>query len=205
MNKSLLITFLLAASISCQTKKTIKGCFQWNSFTNSCSLCYRRQFATLGGCGPLLPSTDPCLIHREPAGSKTTICGLCRQGYALTSTGACKVSEIFNCINAQVAGSATKCLACGGNEYPATQSTTCAPNTSTAVSGCLWGGPNNTCYKCSPGYVLTRDSLNCSQYSSSSTLIGCQQLNADGSTCFVCDAFNGYSMQKDGTCLFTAQ
>ena len=202
MYKNLLIALILSASINCQTKKVIKGCFQWNSFTNTCALCFRRQFTTFGGCGALLPSTDTCLIHREPAGSKTTICGLCRPGYALTATGSCQQINIFNCINAQIVGKTAKCLACGGGESPTNDGTACAPDSNNHVPACLWDSPNTHCYKCIPGYVLARNSQGC--YAVTSGTIGCQQLNSDGS-CFVCDAFNGYSMQKDGTCKFIAQ
>ena len=206
MNKSLLISLLLAASINCQVTTTIKGCFQWNSFTNSCALCFRRQLTTTGICGPLLSSTDPCWIHREPYGSSKTICGFCAPGYALNSaTGACDRVNIFNCLNAQYDGKTAKCLVCGGGQYPTEDGTACAPakSSSTKVGACDWGTTGAKCYKCDPGYVISRDNTGC--YGTTTTTIGCQQLNADDQTCFVCDAFNGYSMQKDGTCKFIAQ
>ena len=206
MYKSILLAFLLAVSSHCQSQNIVKGCFQWNSFTNSCALCYRRKYAAIGGCGSLLPSNDTCLIHKEPAGSNATICALCASGYALnTTSGGCKQASIFDCLNTQYDGKTVKCLVCAGGQYPTSDGSLCAPpeSSSRVIRNCQWGGPNNTCYKCAPGYVLTRNSQGChGQFSSTR---GCLQLNSNGSTCFVCDAFNGYSMQKDGTCKFVPQ
>ena len=155
-SKSLLIAFLIATSINCQTK----GCFQWNSFTNSCSLCFRRKRTIQGNCGALLPDNDPCLIHTESAGSKTTICALCAPDYALElSTGACKPVKIFNCVKAQIVGGAAKCLACKGGEFPTNDGKLCVPN---AIDDCVWAvqirpatnAIRDTCLPMNPRAVL---------------------------------------------------
>ena len=205
MVKRILLIVILAASISCQTPSTtIKGCFQWNTFTNSCSLCYQRAIQG-SKCGPLLPSNSLCLIHKEQVGSPVN-CDLCRPGYSLTEDGQCKVINIFGCVRGVIRAGKSLCLACGGGLFPAKDQSGCAPIPSTNISyvaNCVWGASNGTCYKCAPGFVVGSNATFCT--SETTTTKGCYQLNRDNQTCFVCDAFDGYSMQKDGSCKFINQ
>ena len=206
MNKVIFITAIIIASANALTPKpkttTTRGCFQWNQFVKSCSVCYRRSFNG-DRCGPLLPSTDPCLIPEEQI-DRAPLCRLCKPGYGLTKEQACAPLNIFGCVRGLITEQGQKCLACAGGQYPNDEGTECiVASPSNSISDCLWGGANGTCYKCFPGYVLSFNGKFC--FSQSSSQKGCYQLARGGSDCYVCNAWNGYSMQKDGTCQFINQ
>ena len=199
MRTTTLLIALLATSAACQ-QALVKGCVLWNNQTDTCDICYRRQVAT-HGCGPLLPPTDNCLLHRGMLGQKTR-CVQCKPGLANTDQYQCIPSNIFNCADAFQVGTKIKCLACGNGQYPNPDLTQCAPVTTGAIPNCLQGlylESSYQCSRCDPGYV-TRHSLKSCVLATPETT-GCSLLAKDG-TCMNCDVFAGYSMQKNGKCKF---
>ena len=119
MFKNLVIIALLAASISCQ-QRTIKGCFSFNKDTNTCTACYRRMITSSGGCGPLLPETDPCSLYGGGAGQAKN-CMICKQGYGLSPrvNNPCIPQAIFGCRYTLNFGyNGIKCEFCGAGLYP---------------------------------------------------------------------------------------
>ena len=204
--RNLVILGLLAASISCQ-QRTIKGCIFWNKYQNSCSQCYRRKKTASGGCGPLLPVNDTCLIHDERPGHPTD-CALCRKGYGLSNNAQqqCVPLPIFGCIGGLNFGAdGIECYVCGVGLYPTQDRSQCAP-IANPIPNCLWGGLDRKkasaiCTRCVPGYVLNY-SRQCVAQTASNT--GCVYQDSDD-ICRECDVYGGYSMQKNGKCKFVSQ
>ena len=200
MLKNLFILAILAASINCQ-QRTVKGCLRWTKETKSCTACYRRQVST-GGCGPLLPVTDTCLVHTESIGQQLK-CELCRKGYGLTKQGGCAPLNIFNCVSGLFVTPTKKgCLYCGNGEYPSQDGSVCAPST-TPTPNCLWGTAGHLkpfCARCVPNYVANEKNQ-CERQVPSTQ--GC--LRIFSGECYACDVFAGYSMQKNGSCKFVQQ
>ena len=205
MQKGILLLLVITASATCQ-QRSIKGCFKWFTYTKKCESCYRRYLTPSGVCGPLLPITDPCLVHTGMAGESGK-CNLCRPGYALTNGGECTPHGIFNCVLA-VPGfnNEYSCLACGSGQYPDRTTGQCVPFSSGYVKNCLWGYSFRGligCRKCAAGYVLSTNSAFCSPVGTN--LVGCLLENPDQQTCNVCDAYAGYSMQRNEKCKFIQQ
>ena len=201
-----ILTFLtLLAVATCQHRKPIVGCLRWNKEAGSCQACYRRQ--KIGnGCGPLLPPNDPCLAHSEIAGN-TLECALCAPGYAITRNGNCVQGRIFDCqIEYESPSGGSTCAACGSGLYPSTPSQ-CTPQSTQPIAHCLWGASlpgkaRPACRRCVPGYVVSATTTACVPWNAGTT--GCFQLGPDGS-CVTCDALAGYSMQRNGACMFVQQ
>ena len=203
MQKGILLLFVFAASAVCQ-QKSVKGCFTYDAVSKKCRDCYRRHVTASGVCGPLLPVTDTCLIHGGQTGTKD--CSLCRPGYARTTDGDCTAKDVFNCIDLQpYFGNKYRCLTCGSGQYPNTITGQCGPiaNAKDAVANCLWGlnyAGRIGCTKCIAGYTLNTTIQKC--IPQTGALVGCWKTKSDGKTCGACDAFAGYSMQKNGSCKF---
>ena len=211
MTKSSLLFITLVLTLANYHLTTV-GCFRWSERIG-CYECYQRQ-RTRDNCGPLLPKNNPCLSHLEYEGQRTN-CNICAPGYALAKTdfgGLCVKGTIFNCVVEVVKehGGST-CVACGEGEYPVKNSTQCAPisnptpncelgGTLTEFGGVGVGSGRPQCYKCDPGNALDYFNNRCLAWNSTTT--GCWEINHVTGKCMVCDDFGGYSMQKDGSCLF---
>ena len=197
---------ILATSANLQQLQ-IKGCLAWNKANNACGACYRRQVTTYG-CGPLLPASDNCLIHREQPGQQTR-CILCRAGYATNNEFDCVPTDIFNCPYASIAEDGlSQCDGCGNGQYPHTEGKSCTPITGGAIANCQWGRTLATsglrgCVRCLPGFAVTYFDRKC--VASAANTTGCWVLSEDQSSCFTCDVVAGYSMQKNGQCKFIAK
>ena len=95
------------------------------------------------------------------------------------------------------------CAACGEFFYVQRDLKSCTAKTPVKISGCLWGGvisgipgARPSCFRCYTGLALNFRRDNCIQ----SPLKGCYWYNEQANRCQACDAFNGYSMQPDGSC-----
>ena len=200
MKKSIILIAILFATMHCQQHSVIKGCFVWSKYANTCLSCFRRK-PTTSGCGPLLPVTDTCLMHQEKPGEPLN-CGMCKPGYG-SSMGSCSPINIFNCIFGLISQSQTRCDICGNGQYPVQGGSECAPKEG-GDPNCRWGftdGGRSSCARCNAGYVATYSGA-CVKATEST--VGCFKLNSNGG-CFSCDAWSGYSMQRNGKCKFFEQ
>ena len=208
MRTTTLLIALLSSSASLQhtlqQQALVKGCTAWNPYTGTCDSCYRRQ-VTSTGCGPLLPVTDTCKVHREQQGQKL-YCSACKLGYgqSLPQGDICVPLGIFNCLIGFIDTDNTKyCSICGNGQYPTANGTKCAPLATGAIPNCDAGMISKgvaSCYRCNSGYAVAYNSKSCVAVTAATA--GCAFLNPDGASCNSCNVQAGYSMQKSGVCKF---
>ena len=206
--KSLLLITILAKAIKSQNlhqTPPIKGCVQWYQVINGCYSCYRRKTSTRGGCGPLLPVSDHCLIYNGDPQQGSLKCALCKRGYSPTISGNCALLNIFNCVSGQFfTNGGKRCTICGNGQYPSADGQNCVPGGSfNSVEYCDWGNSKRSCSKCYSGFTASFDGKECIPWNLKN--FGCWYLTPDGTKCLACDAFAGYSQQADGSCVFVKQ
>ena len=182
-----------------QTSKPIPGCLQYDPVAKQCTTCYMRPTSPTTGCGALKPNTN-CLYQQSGVG-EAQLCKLCIPGFANTPVGQCVRGKIDNCVlTLSTAADGLFCGACMHGMYPSYNWKACVPAIGQQImQNCDWLGNainHPYCIKCAKGYATGRYQYTCTK----TDLVGCLTLDTTPGKCYKCNVFEGYSMQRDGSC-----
>ena len=212
-NQTNLLVFNSALLVISTLSQQTGRCFDVSE-NKHCFSCYRSKPNGLKpGCGPLLPDSDPCSIYNYNNDKMIAECEVCKPGFAVQNDYG---NKIPTCIQGSVQGcqfevsipGVNLCFACHQPGYYAQRTASLfdiackpLPEGVKPIENCQWGGTYNPkqkefgCYKCKAGYTLSQDHTMCTPWK----IPGCSFRS--GNSCTTCDAYDGWSMQPDGTCL----
>ena len=209
---------ILAAIIALAQADTTEGCFSNNG--KYCEFCYRRKpLYPAQGCGPEVSKFDRCFQYSVDEKSKKLVCTQCSPAFYLKitdTTQTCELATAENsidfCLNeVQFFSGNHMCFYCSSEMYPVfnpskgTYSCQPARNVEHSDPNCMWGagvyGPVTRCYRCMKGYTAYGFNGSC-KLEKELNVVGCLQYTKG--KCVTCNAYEGYSMQGDGSCLKAA-
>ena len=196
----LLVTTALSGTTDLQqTSKPIPNCLRFDPTTKRCTTCYMSPTSPTTGCGAYQPN-NKCFYQQSGVG-EAQYCKLCIPGFANTPAGQCVKGNIDNCVFTLVtAEDGVFCGACMHGLYPTFNLKGCGKAYGqNYMANCDWLGnaiDHPFCLKCAKGYVSGRYQNACIK----SDLVGCLRLDTTPGKCYWCNVYEGYSMQRDGSC-----
>ena len=211
------LTLIAILATTTLTAANYNGCAIINQ-NGICQECFERKVLPNGaGCGPAQPKDDKCLIYQFVNGKNSTICGLCKTGYA-SKIGFDAKGPYQRCVNATlqnclletdvILGPRTErvCVACAKDQYAVLNKTTLVAkcqNITNPVANCKWGSiavPGLTkpqCIRCNDGYAVNGQTKQCDK------TVGTGCWVQEAGKCIACNPFEGYSINANGTCFKT--
>ena len=169
-----------------------------------CYRCYLRKMdPSTGGCGPLVPESDPCAYYSFNIQGTGSQCAYCKTGYAFDDRKPegkkCIPSTLSkSCILAAVVNNKETCFSCK-NGYVLAGQSDCTPasQVKNADPNCLWGRSANknysTCSRCKLGFAASFNKLKCAPFTK-----GCLLFRKSTKECLACDVFDGYFADFEG-------
>ena len=210
-----LSALIQARSTPLTASRAYEGCFTviTEKIPNApCKTCYRRLTDYPGCKQPQLPDSNPCLLYgllADKSGAKRSVCTSCKQGFAIDYDG-----PPSKCIQGQIQGCALEfvlrgqhhCQSCLSNQYVdiLAGSRRCV-SIEKPISNCKWGGvylrgQSARCAFCADGYAVTEGGKCKKVGPGNGGMEGCALVDSAAKRCLVCDVFDGWGMQPDGSC-----
>ena len=190
-------------------------CSRYDEIKKRCSVCYKSYVEpTTGGCGHVLDDSDKCLLHSWSPMFRSGLdqCNVCQIGYAATDHKERTVcvkdpTPIKNCVDTGSMLNIKTCYACQEG-IPSADKKACLfwSQVKDPIAGCEVGtlgrGGQFGCLRCEKGKIWNDVTWKCASMNGH---LGCLQLvrrKVGGHlVCHACDVENGYSMNKNLSCV----